>query len=63
MESFEGSIMGIVKDMHSYNLIEFYHDQESIIGQINRIKESLKGFNLYMPKYAVIEPDINKVYH
>ena len=63
MDSFEDLISSLIEDMHSYNLIEFYHDQESIVGQIRRVKDQMKEFKLYMPKYTLADTDLEKIYH
>jgi hypothetical protein len=63
MDGFEESILGISKDVNSYNLIEFYHDQNKIRGEIRRIESKLKDFDQYMPKYALVDTDFDKIYH
>lgn len=59
MDIFEKTIKALMKDVKSYNYIEFYHEHESIKSKIRDIKESLKSFNIYMPKYQLSIEDIN----
>lgn len=51
MDYFEKTIKVLMKDIQSYNYIEFYHEQDSLKRKVNDIKDRLKSFNLYMPKY------------
>jgi len=61
MDSFEERIGGLLRDIKSYNMIEFYHEHESMRAQVSNIRESLKSFNIYMPKYAMAVDDFDKV--
>lgn len=42
-----------MRDIKRYNYIEFYHEQYNLHQQIRDIKENLKSFNIYMPKYQL----------
>lgn len=51
MDSFERQIVDLMGDVSKYNYIEFYHEQINIQKQIRLIRDDLKQFNMYMPKY------------
>lgn len=51
MDYYEKSIKVLMGDVKKYNLIEFYHEQEGLKKQIKEIKDSIKNYNLYIPKY------------
>jgi hypothetical protein len=59
MDEFESMIHDLMNDVKNYNYIEFYHEQISIQKQIRGIRDNLKAFNLYMPKYQMKVEDMN----
>jgi hypothetical protein len=53
MDRFEELIKGLMGNIRSYNYVEFYHEQFNLHKQVRDIKENLKSFDVYMPKYQV----------
>ena len=53
MDNFEKQILDLMGDVQKYNYIEFYHEQINIQKQIRHIRDDLKQFNTYMPKYQM----------
>ncbi len=42
-----------MKDIKTYNYIEFYHEQYNLQQSIRGIRENLRSFNVYMPKFQM----------
>ncbi|CDW89554.1 UNKNOWN [Stylonychia lemnae] len=59
MDYFEKTIVELMRDIKNYNYIEFYHEKEDLQQKIKNIKNSLKQFNVYMPKYALQIEDMS----
>lgn len=59
MDYFEKTIAELMREVRNYNYIEFYHEQDAIKSKVKDIKDRLKAFNIYMPKYALSIEDIN----
>lgn len=53
MDKYEELIKGLMGNIKNYNYVEFYHEQFNLRKQIRDIKENLKQFNVYMPKYQL----------
>lgn len=51
MDRYEDQIQTLMRDIKRYNYIEFYHEQYNLQQTIRDIRENLKTFNVYMPKY------------
>ena len=58
MDEFEDTIAVLMRDIKKFNYIEFFHEQEQIKGTVRNIRDNLKNFNLYMPKYALAVEDM-----
>ena len=54
MDLFERSTKHLVKQLHTYSLVEFYTEEESLKEKIMRLRISLDGFNIYLPQTRVI---------
>lgn len=51
MDYFEKVIAELMKDIRQFNYVEFYHEENALKQKIKEIKDALKSFNIYMPKY------------
>ena len=47
-----------MSDIKKYNYIEFYHEQFHLQETIRDIRNNLKSFNVYMPKYQMKIDDL-----
>lgn len=60
MDLFEEKTRALVKKLHTYSLIEFYHEEDAMVTRIDDLRQSLDDFNIYLPKTQVIIKDIVK---
>lgn len=47
-----------MRDIRKFNYIEFYHEQYNLQQSIRAIKDNLKSFNVYMPKFQMKVEDM-----
>lgn len=59
MDNIEQKIKRIITELKTFNYVEFYHSNETINDDIREIREDLKRFNLYMPKYQLMTKDLD----
>ena len=49
MDTFEQKSKSMVHKMHTYSLIEFFHEERNLANQIDALKLGLDDFNIYLP--------------
>ena len=60
MDMFEARTKALVSKLHTYSLIEFFHEEELLHENIHKLKEGLDDFNIYLPRSQVIMKDERK---
>jgi hypothetical protein len=53
MDNYEKTMKKLLHRAHKYDLTEFFLEKDTIMGQINKLKNDVNRFALYCPSYSV----------